>query len=106
MDGQREIVAVARLASLPGRDDAEVALVVSDSLQQHGLGTELCRRLIQAAKDAHLTRLGAKVLIGNVGMLRLCAKLGTRVPNCELDGEVKAALYLCANSGQRNPACA
>jgi acetyltransferase len=103
---ERAIVAVARLSKAPGRPDGEVALVVSDSFQQCGLGTELFRRLIQAAKDSHLTRLCARVLAGNVAMLRLCAKMGMRIPNFTTGGEVKAVLELSADDGYRSETCA
>ena len=49
--GQREIVAVGRLTRARSANKAEVAVLVSDLYQRHGLGTELVRRLIQVASD-------------------------------------------------------
>ena len=46
-----EILAVARLSKLHGINEAEFALLVSDSYQRQGLGTELLERLIQVGQD-------------------------------------------------------
>ena len=97
--GVRDVVAVARLSKVPGRSEGELALIVTDAFQQRGLGTEFFRRLIRAANDAHLTRLYAHVLSGNVAMLRLCSNAGMRIPGPELAGEVKAVLDLREDKG-------
>ncbi|MEA2709876.1 MAG: acetyltransferase [Phycisphaerales bacterium] len=101
-EGVREIVAVARLSTAPGRTDGEVALIVSDLFQHRGLGGELLRRLIRAAKDAHLTQLYAHVLSGNAAMLRLCSEVGMVIPSCEIGSDVKAVLDLRADNGNES----
>ena len=95
--GVSDIVAVARLSKVPGRSEGELALIVTDSFQHRGLGTELFRRLIRVTNDAHLTQLCAHVLSGNVSMLRICSNTGMRIPRRELAGEVKAVLDLREN---------
>ena len=93
----RDIVAVARLSKVPGWSEGELSLLVTDAFQERGLGTELIHRLIRAASDAHLTGLYARVLTGNVAMLRLCSNAGMLIPSPELAGEVKAVLDLREN---------
>jgi len=44
--GQPEIIAVGRLSKSRTTEEGEVAVLVSDHYQGHGLGTELVRRLI------------------------------------------------------------
>jgi acetyltransferase len=71
-----EVVAVARLSKLPGGDEGEFAMLVSDQWQNRGLGTQMLRMLLGVAKDEHLRRVGADVLAENLEMQRVCEKLG------------------------------
>jgi len=64
-----ELVAVGRYERLPASQDAEVAFVVSDALQDHGIGTLLLARLAVAARSVGITRFIAEVLAENRGML-------------------------------------
>jgi acetyltransferase len=77
--GEHEILAIGRLSKLHGRSSAEMALLVRDQYQHRGLGIELLRRLIQAARDEHLDSMQAYLLGENVEMRRLVEKLGFRV---------------------------
>jgi acetyltransferase len=92
--GGREIVAVGRLSKLPDENVAEIALIVSDSHQGSGIGTEVTRRLIEVAKQRHLTRLYAHILTGNVAMQHLCVAAGMRLSYPPDGGEVRADLDL------------
>ena len=47
--GQPEIIAVGRLTKSGSDDEGELAVLVSDRFQRHGLSAELVRRLIEAA---------------------------------------------------------
>ena len=78
-DGEHEILAIGRLSKLHGRSTAEMALLVRDQYQRHGLGIELLRRLIQVARDEHLDSMQAYLLRENVEMRGLVEKLGFRV---------------------------
>ncbi len=70
------IVAVARFIRAPeNREVAEVAIVVNDDFQRHGMGAELVRRLAQAAVERGITRFRATMLADNVGIHRLLAGL-------------------------------
>lgn len=56
-----EIIAVARYARQPGRDVAEVAVVVTDDRQRRGVGRLLLRRLAWLA-----SRRGIRAFTGNI----------------------------------------
>lgn len=74
--GQDEILAVGRLIKLPSGDKAEVAVLVSDPYQRHGLGSELLRRLIQVAHDRDMQEIIANFLPENTGMRALANRFG------------------------------
>lgn len=92
--GKREILAVGRLAKLPGTDEAEFAILVADAWQGRGLGTELLQRLIGIAKKEGLAKLSAEMLSENVEMQRVCAKLGFRLEQLAGASVVQAELDL------------
>lgn len=75
--GKHEILGVGRLTkSLSVPHEAEFAVIVSDHWQQHGLGSELLRRLLQIGRDRKLKRIAAVILPENRHMQRVCEKLG------------------------------
>jgi GNAT superfamily N-acetyltransferase len=88
------MVAVARYEGSPGRRSAELAVVVDDALQHHGLGRLMLGRLIDVAREGGQDELVADVLAGNAAMLGLLRGLG--LPRrTESDGEtVTVALDL------------
>jgi acetyltransferase len=77
--GEQEILAVGRLNKLSDPTKAEVALLVADQFQGLGLGSELLRHLIQAAKDQRITRIEAEMLRDNIAIQRVLKKFGFRV---------------------------
>ncbi len=74
--GEHEILGVGRLSKLPGTDEAEFGMLVSDRFHNQGLGTELLRRLLQVGRDEKLARITAEILPDNHVMQHLCKKLG------------------------------
>lgn len=58
----------------PGR--AEMAFVVVDAWQGHGIGSILMRHLVELASDAGLRELTAEVLPENTAMLKVFGKFG------------------------------
>jgi acetyltransferase len=74
--GSPEIVAVARLMRLPGKSEAEFALLVSDALQGQGLGRALLTRLFDVGRDWGLERIVGEILPDNARMRKVCASLG------------------------------
>jgi len=79
LDGESEIAGVGRVNRTPGSDGAETAILVRDSYQNRGLGTELLRRLIAFARDEKMRVLGADTLTENVEMQQICRKLGFEI---------------------------
>jgi acetyltransferase len=73
------ILGVGRLSRLPGKNEAEFSVLISDKYQHHGLGTELVRRLVQIGKAEGLKRIAANILPENTGMQSLCKKLGFKL---------------------------
>jgi acetyltransferase len=88
------IVGIGRLIKLRDRNQAEVAVLVSDQYQHKGLGTQLFRRLIQIAKDERLSRLSAEILTDNLAMLGIAKKLGFRISTAPNVPSVTALLDL------------
>lgn len=78
-DGSRSIVGVVRLTKVPGTRIATFNVIVHDSFQRRGIGTELVQRVLQVARDEGLTQvISSDVLTENQPMLRLADKLGLR----------------------------
>jgi RimJ/RimL family protein N-acetyltransferase len=76
VDDPETIVAVARFIRLA--DDptaAEFAIVVGDPYQSRGLGTEMMRELIEAARQRGVRRFIASILARNLAALRLVRRL-------------------------------
>lgn len=71
----RVIAFVHYLRNNDGRG-AEYALVVADDWQRHGLGSQLMRAIIEAAKSQGLSYIDGYVLATNDGMLALLKRLG------------------------------
>ncbi len=71
-----EIAGVGRLSRIPNTNDAELAVLVGDSFQSRGLGTEMARRLLQIARDEGFAQLVAIYLPENTAMRTICQRLG------------------------------
>ena len=74
-----EILAVGRLNKLHPKNEAEVAILVSDEYQGLGLGNELLRQLIQVGRNQELDRIVAEMLRDNIAMQALLKKAGFRL---------------------------
>lgn len=71
-----QIIAHGQLTKLHGSEDAEFAIQVRDEYQNTGLGTELLNRLLEIARNEEIERVVAEIMPENVGMRRICTKLG------------------------------
>src|SRR3984957_7165056 len=92
--GDRRIVAVGRLSKLHGRNEAEVAVLVSDNYQKLGLGSELLRRIVEVARDEKLSQVSAEMLTDNLSMQVIMKRLGFRVRTEQDMTSVRAFLDL------------
>ena len=92
--GERSIVAIADLTKLYNTKKAEVAVVVRDDCQRHGLGFELIRRLVDVARDERLENVVATTMTENRGMCAVFRRLGFTLSTEPGDDTVEAALTL------------
>jgi acetyltransferase len=76
---QKEIIGISRLSKSHGVNEGEFAMMVSDSYQCKGLGTELLNRLVQVGRDEKLERINAEILRENGPMQRVCQKVGFKL---------------------------
>jgi acyl-CoA synthetase (NDP forming)/RimJ/RimL family protein N-acetyltransferase len=72
----RALIAVCRYDRIAGSDDAEVAFVVEDAHQGHGLGSVLLEHLAAAARERGIRRFVAEVLAENPRMARVFLDAG------------------------------
>jgi GNAT superfamily N-acetyltransferase len=63
------IIAVGRYDRIPATTDAEVAFVVADHFQHHGIGILLLWHLARAARPNSITHFVAETQVDNRGML-------------------------------------
>jgi acetyltransferase len=75
-DSPGEIIGVGRLIKLPGKNEAEIAVLVSDAFQRRGIGRTLVERLIEFARDEKLELLRASFLAENQPIERLFREQG------------------------------
>lgn len=76
--GEQRIVAVGRLSKFDDPTKAEIALIVLDGFQDRGLGSELLRRLIEAAREQKIMQIEGEMLRDNIAMQKLMRKFGFR----------------------------
>jgi acetyltransferase len=89
-----EIVAAARLSKVHGENEAEFGLLISDTFQKRGLGTELLRRLVNIGRDEGLSRITGDILTANYDMQHISEKLGFRITSTDDPSVVRAELDL------------
>lgn len=94
IDDSPEIIAIGRLSKLRGRNEAELAVLVDDRYQHQGMGTELLRRLIDAAREEKLERVLCTILSENFEMIAICRKLNFQMETDLQEGTVDAQLQL------------
>ena len=78
VDGER-LVAVGRYERIPETSEAEVAFVVADEFQHHGIGTLLLEHLADAAVTRGIATFVAQTLTENHDMLDVFMKSGFTV---------------------------
>ncbi|MEO8027374.1 MAG: bifunctional acetate--CoA ligase family protein/GNAT family N-acetyltransferase [Bryobacteraceae bacterium] len=70
------IVAVGRVVRIHGTNDAEMALIVNDLYQGHGLGTAIVGKAIEIGRAEKMHALRIDVSSENGAMLRIATKYG------------------------------
>jgi RimJ/RimL family protein N-acetyltransferase len=89
-DGQ--VVAMANLMFSPDPGIAEMAILVEDRWQGRGLGSELARMLVRAARDLGYAEVKATTLSDNARMRRLLVSLGATLGYTEDPGVMEGRL--------------
>ena len=74
--GEPKIVGAGQLLMERNRNEAEVAVLISDEFQHRGIGTELLRRLVEVGRSEHIARIVGYILSNNSAMLHACKRLG------------------------------
>jgi GNAT superfamily N-acetyltransferase len=88
------VIAVGRYDRRPGAPDAEVAFVVADAWQRHGIGSILLRHLVDLARARGIERLTAETLSTNRPMLRTFRASGLPMATALQGGVVHVELGL------------
>ena len=95
VDENGEIMGVARYDRTPGTDEAEVAVLVEDAWQHHGIGSELMRELGQLASSRGVTAFTAVMLGDNRPVVRFVRATSPNDPKIVFDsGELVARIPL------------
>jgi len=99
-----EVIAVGRYDRLKDPTQAEVAFVVADAFQHHGIATMLLHRLAARARKAGITCLVAEVLVGNMAMLSVFHATGFPTDSTVECGtiELKMAIAPCNDAIRKN----
>ena len=93
-EGEQELVGVGQLVMEHARNEAEFALLISDSFQGKGLGTELLRRLVEIGRKERVGRLVGYILADNRPMLNVSRRLGFRHEHASGDPTVASIIDL------------
>lgn len=92
-ENRREVqVGVARYVTGSSGRDCEFAVVIADCWQGKGIGGQLMRNLMQAARERGLESMEGFVLHGNQGMLALAGALGFRAEFVPGDASVRRVI--------------
>lgn len=92
--GEHELLGVARLSKLHGKDEAEFSMLICDRFQGKGLGTELLRQLLEVGRDEKLQCITAEILSENRAMQHVCQKLGFHLERIPDEAMVKVVYEL------------
>lgn len=92
-----EIIAVARLTRQQGSNDAEFAVLVGDPWQEHGVGGEMMRTLVDVARTERVGRVFGQILTDNRAMQEICKQLGFKLRYSMEDRVVEAVMSVEAS---------
>ncbi|MEV0708255.1 GNAT family N-acetyltransferase [Nocardia aurea] len=88
------LVGVANFVTLAGTHTAEVALVVAHDEQEHGIGTELLRKLAELARERGIQHFVADVMAANSKMMRLLIESEFAFTAQRCDGSIRIGVQL------------
>jgi acetyltransferase len=88
--GERNILGASRMTKMHGMDEARLSVLISDSCQGLGLGSEMVRRAVRIARDEKLSRITAFVTPDNQPVQHIFQKLGFNLERTS-DGQLVEA---------------
>jgi GNAT superfamily N-acetyltransferase len=100
VDGER-LVAVGRYERIPGTSEAEVAFVVADEFQHHGIGTLLLEHLADAAVTRGIATFVAQTQTENHHMLDVFMRSGFNVTTSSDYGTVSLRFSIKPDESSR-----
>jgi len=93
-DGTHQILGVGRLIKEHGSSEAEFAVLISDSRQGKGLGSELLKLLVQIGRKERLGRITGRISAENITMKTVSEEVGLDLRFDQIEGEWKAEIKL------------
>jgi acetyltransferase len=90
--GESEIIGMSRLTNIPGTNESEFAMLVSDRFQGKGLGTKLLSLIINIGQVEKHSIICAEILTDNFVMQHICQKLGFQIHRIPGEPMVSAEL--------------
>jgi GNAT superfamily N-acetyltransferase len=97
-----DLVGVGRYERQPRTQQAEVAFVVADQFQHHGIGTILLEHLAEAALDNGINTFTAQTLADNQDMLDVFMKSGFHVTSTREYGTVSVRFSIEPDDASRS----
>ena len=91
---QETELGVARYVMNPDSESCEFALVVADKWQHKGIGSNLMRALIEAARQRGIKKMEGEILANNNNMLKLTENLGFSLQANSDDPGIRDAMKL------------
>ena len=92
--GEQIIVAVGRINLADDEKEGEIAVLVADDYQGHGIATQLLTKLLELARARGIKRLNAEMLRDNITMQTIFKRFGFRLRMLSDFRSVAAALEL------------
>ena len=78
-----------RYITNPDQNSCEFALVISDTLQGHGIGQRMLNRLMEIARSRGLDMIEGEVLADNHRMLEMVRKMGFHIQMAADDPSIR-----------------
>lgn len=92
--GHHEILGVGRLIKEHGTDHAEFAVLISDSWQGKGLGSQLLKLLVEMGRKEGVRRIVGHIVTENTAMMRVSEEVGFKLSRDREMGEWRAEINL------------
>lgn len=88
------VIGITRLTKMPGTSIGQIKMLIRDAYHQQGLGSLFLAQMVEIAKKEHLDKVRAYILSENTGMIKICQKLGFKIPSPDKHSVIQAELDL------------